>query len=122
MTALAIFLVGLVCVLLWMCLLAPLILRLFGVPVTFAVWRLDRRNQQLTRMQYVWSFGVVEWGIGMFFFFTVSDYLEWKMLGYRLSYRTPKQIIMELVTCMAIGLLLGFWSARDRNRTDVSGQ
>lgn len=86
MIALASFLIAIVCGLLWMGLVAPAILRFFGVPVAIGDWMLERRNQRLSRTQYIWAGGVFQWGVGMFVFFTLSKYLEWRLLGDRFSY------------------------------------
>ena len=122
MMALATFLIAIVCGLLWMGVVAPAILRAFGVPVAISFWRLDRRNQHLSRTQYIWAFGVFSWGVGMFVFFTVSKYLEWRLLGDRFSYLSPVHSIVGLLTWLAVGWLFGVLSAPHREGTDLSGR
>jgi hypothetical protein len=122
MIVLAPFLIAIVCGLLWMGVVAPAILRAFGVPVARWVWRLERRNQHLSRTQYIWAFGVFQWGLGMFVFFTVSKYLEWRLLGDRFSYLSPVRIIVWFLTWLAVGWLVGVFGARHREGTDLSGR
>jgi hypothetical protein len=122
MIVLAPFLIAIVCGLLWMGVVAPAILRAFGVPVARWVLRLDRRNQHLSRTQYIWAFGVFQWGLGMFVFFTVSKYLEWRLLGDRFSYLSPVRIMVWFLTWLAAGWLVGVFGARHREGTDLSGR
>jgi hypothetical protein len=35
-------------------------------------WKWNRRNQHLSKRQYVWSFGVFAWGTGAFLFFALG--------------------------------------------------
>jgi hypothetical protein len=124
MIALASFLIAIVCGLLWMGLVAPAILRFFGVPVAIGDWMLERRNQRLSRTQYIWAGGVFQWGVGMFVFFTLSKYLEWRLLGDRFSYLslTPVDMIVWLLSWLAVGWLFGVWTAPHREGTDLSGR
>ncbi|HKW76694.1 MAG TPA: hypothetical protein VJN64_14280 [Terriglobales bacterium] len=119
MTALAIFLIAIGCGLAWAGLVAPTLLRVFGLPVALGVWRLDRRNQHLSRTQYVWFFGVFTWGLGMFLFFTISRYLEWKLLGDRSANQHSTQIIGALLIWLLAGWLFGLWTAPPRNGADA---
>ena len=54
--------------LMWAGFVAPTILRALGVPMAYGLWQLDRRNQHLSKRQYVWSVGVFSTGIGGAFF------------------------------------------------------
>jgi hypothetical protein len=123
MIVLAAYLIAIVCGLLWMAVVTPAILRAFGVPVAIAIWRLDRRNQHLGRTQYIWACGVFQWGVGMFVFFTVSRYLESRLLGERFSsFLSPVGITVGLLTWLAVGWLFGVFSAPHREGTDLSGR
>ena len=104
-----------------MAVVAPVILRAFGV--TAAIWGRgqDHRNQ-LSRTQYIWGVGVFSWGIGMFVFSIVSKYLEWRRLGDRFPYLSPVHIIVMLLAWLATGWLFGLLSARHREGTDLSGR
>ena len=120
-TALANFLIATACGLLWIGFAAPAILRLFGLPVAFGAWRTDRRNQHLTKRQYVWVCGVFGWGVGMFLFFTISSYLDWRLLGDKFSHLSFLRISGEFLTWLAAGWLFGVFSAPHRkhaNSTD----
>lgn len=122
MTGLTIFLSAIACVSLWVGVIAPAILRSFGVPMAFGVWRLDRRNQRLSRAQYIWAFGVLSWGLGIFLFSTVWKYLEWKLLGDRFSYSSPARIVAGLLTWLLLGFLVGVFSAPRRKGADPSSR
>jgi hypothetical protein len=58
---------------LWMDFFAPLLARIFGVPARLGLWRSNRRNQHLSRPQFVWWIGVVGFGIGMFLWSLICD-------------------------------------------------
>lgn len=118
MTGLKIFLGAIACGWLWVGLIAPAILRSFGVPIAFGMWRLDRRNQNLSKAQYVWAFGVFSWGLGMFLFSTVWKYLEWRLLGDRFSYSISAQLIAGLLIWLLAGLLMGVLGAPRRKGAD----
>jgi hypothetical protein len=49
---------------LWVWVVGPCLARLFGFPIRTAFWKPDRQNQQLTRPQFIWAFGVLVFGIG----------------------------------------------------------
>ena len=121
-TALANFLIALACGLVWMGFAGPAILRAFGVPVAFGTWRIDRRNQYLNRAQYVWACGVFRWGLGMFLFFAISKYLDWRLLGNRFSYLSPMRTFGLLLTWLAAGWLFGVFSAPHREDADSASR
>ena len=101
---------------------APAILRTFGVPVAFGVWRIDRSNQHLNRTQYVWACGVFRWGIGMFVFFTISRYLDWRLLGDKFSRLSPMGIFGAFLAWIAAGWVFGVFSAPHRERADSTNR
>jgi hypothetical protein len=117
-TGLAVFLIAIVSAACWIGLVAPAILRCFGVPIAFGLWRLDRRNQSLSKTQYVWAFGVFSWGLGMFFFSTVADYLGRKLLGAT----SPMHATVGLLMWLGAGWLLGVLNAPRRKRSDMTGR
>lgn len=116
MTFALVFLTAVACAWCWMGLIAPAILRSFGVPLAFGLWRLDRRNQNLSRSQYVWAFGVFSWGVGMFLFWTMAGYLQWRVLSDPSEYPTLRRTIGGVVIWFTTGLLFGTFTApRRRN-------
>ena len=117
-TGLGIVLIPIICALFWIGVVAPTILRSFGVPIAFGFWRLGRRNERLSKAQYVWAFGVFSWAGGMFLFLFLHRYLEWKLLGDRFPYPTPRHIIVGLLQCLLLGWLVGVLSSPNRKGTD----
>jgi hypothetical protein len=99
---------------LWMSLVAPALARLFRVPLPF--WRIDRRNQHLTRRQLVIWEGAFTWGVGMFLAFSVWDYLEWKLLGDQTSGGRLhlEHVCFNFIFWLLAGVIWGFWVAPDK--------
>ncbi len=75
--------------------------------MAFGFWRTDRKNQYLTRSQYVWVYGVVNFGAGIFLFMTVADYLGWKLLGEPSSRLSPWHLIWNLAFAISVGVSFG---------------
>lgn len=96
---------------LWMCIVAPLTANVFGVPVRISPWRIDRRNQHLTRTQYVWSIGVLDLGIGMFLLGALWDLLETVLPHGDGFHITLHSIALRLLLCLLLGVGFGLWSA-----------
>lgn len=119
MRGLAVFLISVGCSLLWTGLAAPAILRSFGVPISFAPWRIDNRNKHLNKIHYLWGVGVFSFGLGMFLFFTIWQYLEWKLLGQESPHPSAARVIVDLLLCLAAGFSWGIWSAPRRKRADL---
>src|ERR1700690_197632 len=105
------FLIAILVVLLWTGFVAPSILRAFGVPMVYGIWRLDRRNQHLSKQQHVWGFGVVTYGVGMILFNTTWGYLFSKPIPYRLSQPSATRIVVGLLSWLIIGWFVGVLSA-----------
>lgn len=110
------FLIAAASGLLWTNFVAPAILRTFGVPVAFGMWRVHRRNQNLSRTQYAWGLGVFMWGLGMFLFFVIFSHLEWRQLGVK----NPMRIFGMLLSWLVLGWLVGILGARHRQEADSS--
>jgi hypothetical protein len=91
---------------LWMSVLAPLTAKALGVPARISLWRIDRQNQHLTRTQYVWSIGVLDFGICMFLIHAMMSYGE---VPY-----TLRSISGWLLVSLFVGFAFGFWSAPRR--------
>ena len=122
MLATALFLASLVCTYLWIAVIAPLLMRAVGVPVGIGLWRIDRRNQHLSRRQYVWAVGIVAWGMGMFLGMNVSDYLEWRFGGDAFAPHTLIRIAISFLIWALAGWQFGVLSFRHRASADVSGK
>jgi hypothetical protein len=101
----------------WIDLIAPLIARAFGVPYKFAFWRTDRQNMHLRRWQYLWFVGVSGWGIGMFLFTTLWDFLQWKFLGEKAMDRSIGYTLAHLGVWLVSGALFGYVSFRGEDGT-----
>ena len=119
MASLGNFLVAILVFLLWAGVVAPAILRSSGVQMAYGCWRLDRRNQHLSKRQYVWGFGVVAWGVGMFLFSTTWSYLFSIPMPYRFSQMRDTRIIVGLIICLTMGWLVGVLSAPKRNTSGL---
>jgi hypothetical protein len=117
-TALADLLIPMACAVLWMVFGAPAILRSFGLPVVPGTWRMDRSNQPLSTTQYVWAWGVFRCGIGMFLFFAISRYLDWRLRGDSFSRLSPKLIFGALLIWLAVGWVVGVMGAPYREHAD----
>jgi hypothetical protein len=114
-TARASFLMSLLAAWLWAWFVAPAILRAFGVPMASGQWRWNRRNQHLSKRQYVWGYGVFAWGTGMFLLFALRDYLSWKMIGDSFSHPTPARVVLELFIFLGAGWTGGAYGAPGHN-------
>jgi uncharacterized BrkB/YihY/UPF0761 family membrane protein len=96
--------------LLWVCLVGPWIARLCGIPVRAAFWTMDRQGRRLTRFQFIWAFGVLVIGVGMFIFSLDSDTIQRvlleKWLGAKLAY-----LGFSFALSIFMGVVIAFWCA-----------
>lgn len=92
----AVFLGTLAFALLWSSVIAPTIARAFGVRAAIG-FRLDRKNQHLSRRQFFWACGVLSVGIGIFICTVGMD------LGDQLSQMRSKHTISSLVIALIAG-------------------
>jgi hypothetical protein len=104
----ALFVGALGAALLWSGFLAPLILLAFGVPSRFSFFVFWSRNQDVSRVRSMWEFGARRWGISMFLYFTIFDYLDWKLFGTTYPHSMLHRIAVKFVTCFLIGAVVGF--------------
>jgi hypothetical protein len=119
--AISLFLTAISCALLWVGLVAPALMRAVGIPLSGGLWRRARRNQHLSKGQYVWAYGIFSYGIGMFLFMTVLDYLQWKLMGDAYMHRDAKHIFINLLIWLAGGCFVGVMAYRHRPDADLSG-
>ncbi len=96
--------------LLWVCFVGPWIARLCGIPVRAAFWTMDRQNHRLTRFQFVWAFGVLVVGVGMFIFNLDSDIIQRVLLEKRWSAKLA-ELGFLLALSIFMGIVIGFWCA-----------
>lgn len=94
---------------LWMSFLAPSIAHLFGAPLAFGFWRLDRKNSHLSKTQFLWWFGVFTFGVGIFLYGAVFDLLRLTLLHEHLSF--SRSSVGGFVIAILGGLLVGLTSA-----------
>jgi hypothetical protein len=97
----------------WVCVVAPLIGRSFGVPLAFGLWRLDRKNAHLTKAQFVLWFGMFCVGVGMFLYDAVFDYLSSTLLHDDLGHASNR-VVGGLIVAILCGLLVGLLSTPKR--------
>ena len=95
---------------LWVCFVGPWFARLFGIPVRAAFWKIDQRKERLSRFQFVWAFGVLIFGIGMFIF-----NLDWGILHRVLLEKQWSAKLIELgfefALSVFMGIVIAFWCA-----------
>ena len=96
---------------LWIGLLAPIILRIFGIPMAIGFWRLDRLNQHLSTRQYVWGLGVFSFGIGLLLLTGLREYLDWRIVKNGTTPFTSIHVASRLLTWIFAGWIIGSYGA-----------
>ena len=96
--------------LLWVCFVGPWIARLCGIPVRAAFWTMDRQGYRISRAQFVWAFGVLLIGVGLFIFCLDSDVIQRVLLEKRWSAKLADLGLMLAITVF-MGIVVGFWCA-----------
>jgi FtsH-binding integral membrane protein len=118
--SISLLLVAVASLLLWHGVVAPAIMRLVGVPLRGGFWRTDLRNQHLSKGQYVWAFGIFTWGIGMFLFMNVWDYLQWRVIGDTFLRLDAKHVALTFLIWVVAGCFVGFAGYRHRRDAELS--
>lgn len=95
---------------LWVCFVGPWLARLFGIPVRAAFWKMGRQNERLTRFQFVWAFGVLVFGVGLFIFNLDLDNLHKVLLEEPWSAKLI-DLIFEFALSVFMGIVIAFWCA-----------
>ena len=96
--------------LLWICFVGPWLARLCGVPVRAAFWTMDRQqNPPITRFQFVWAFGVLVCGIGLFIFNFGPNFAKW--VPYKRSSGSMLEVFFAFAISVSMGVVIGFWCA-----------
>lgn len=107
--------------LLWVCFVGPWIARLCGIPVRASFWTMDRPSHRLTRFQFVWAFGVLLIGVGMFIFSCDSDLIQRVLLEKHWSAKLL-DLGFSLALSVFMGIVIGFWCAPTQNdESSVTG-
>jgi hypothetical protein len=102
---------------LWTSFVAPAIARGFGVPIASG-WRLNRRNQHLSKVHYVWGCGVFAGGSGLFLFVLLRQYLYCILIVGRFPHLSGPNLASRLIICLAAGLVFGIFTAPQRETSD----
>ena len=118
MTASASFLIAILGAWAWTGFVAPAIARGFGVPMASG-WRLDRRNQYLSKLYYVWACGVFAAGSGLFLFITLRQCLYCGLSVGRFPHLSGPTVAVRLIICSAAGWLFGVLSAPRHEVSDL---
>ena len=105
MIALGDFVIPALAALMWIGFAAPTILRALGVPMAYGLWRLDRRNQHLSKRQWVWGLGVFSMGVGGALLLTLRYYLPRGLTGERHSHPGASSLV-GLISSLAIAWLV----------------
>ena len=117
MIASASFLIAVLGAWLWSSFVAPVIARGFGVPM-LSGWRLNRRNQHLSKPDYVWGCGAFAVGTGLFTFLTLRQCLYCTIEYVRFPHLAGSYLGLRLVICVAAGLLFGVFTAPHHEMSD----
>jgi len=94
---------------LWVCFVGPWFARLFGIPVR-AFWKMDHQNQRLTRFQFVWTFGVLIFGVGLSIFNLDLGMLHRILLEKQWSAKLI-DLGFEFALSVFMGIVIAFWCA-----------
>ena len=101
----------------WASFVAPAIARSFGVPIASG-WRLDRHNQHLRKLHYVWGCGAFAVGSGLFLFITLRQYLYCMLIAARFPHLTGPSLALRLIICVAAGWLFGVFTVPQHEISD----
>ena len=96
--------------LLWVIFVGPWLARSLGIPVRAAFWKTDRRDMRLTRFQFVWAYGVLIFGIGLFLFNLDSETLRRLFLERQWSARLA-DVGFEFGLTIFMAIVVAFWCA-----------
>jgi hypothetical protein len=95
---------------LWVLFVGPWIARFCGIPVRADFWTMNRQDHRLTRFQFVWAFGVLVYGVGMFLFTLAPDVIHRLSMENRWSARLA-DLGFSLAITVFMGILIGLWCA-----------
>jgi hypothetical protein len=96
--------------LLWVCFVGPWVVRLCGIPVRAAFWTKNGQDHHLTRFQFIWAFGVLVFGVGMFIFSLAPDVIQRVLLEKRWGAKLA-DLGFSLAITVFMGIIIAFWCA-----------
>src|ERR1700752_2314902 len=95
---------------LWVCVVGPWLARLFGIPIRAAFWKSDRQNEQLTRRQFMWVFGVLVFGVGFSIFNLDSEVIH-RLLTEKTWSSRLIDLGVQVLLSICMGIAVVFWCA-----------
>jgi hypothetical protein len=100
------------CMLLWVYLLVPIALRLFGVHAPLAFQKRIQVLRTLGVTRFVSSYGVLTCGMAALIFFASNAFFSWRFseawtLGFvPAPFNSAWRMLLIVVTCVALGVFL----------------
>jgi hypothetical protein len=95
---------------LWLLVIAPEIAHLFKVPIQKRSSPFGSRYERLTKSQFAWTFGVLDFGISFFIYSFGEDLLK-AMLKRDTQFSAMSHLVLNLAFSVGVGIFVGFWSA-----------
>jgi hypothetical protein len=96
--------------LLWFAFIAPKIALMCKVPIQKRSSPLGSWYEQLSKRQFVWTFGVLELGVTFFINCFGADLLKSLVTGDH-RFRVVSHLLWDFGFSIAVGILMGLWSA-----------
>lgn len=82
-------------------------------------WWLNRRNQHLSKPDYVWGCGAFAVGTGLFALLTLRQCLYCIIACVRFPHLVGSYLGLRLLICVVAGLLFGVFTAPQREVSDL---
>lgn len=118
--SLTLAIIGIGCPLLWAFLLMPLLARVFGLRMKMAFVREPRSNNHLSRLQHVFAWGVLSWGLAMFLFLVILESGDSLLTMHPFAHTNPVRVAYALSICVISGALFGVWDAPKSRRPSAT--
>jgi hypothetical protein len=112
------FVIALLLAWVWAAFVAPAISRGFGLPM-LSGWNFIRRNQHLSKSDYVRSCGVVAVGSGLFLLLTFKQVMYCELVVGKPPYFKGSYMGERLIICLLAGWIFGSATAPAQNITDL---
>jgi hypothetical protein len=94
----------------WICFIGPWLARLCGIPVPTEFWKKDWQKMHFSRLRFVWAFGVLIFGFGMFLFNLDHDVVNRVLLDRRWSAKLS-DVAFALAFSIFMTSVIAFWCA-----------